>query len=378
MTLRVAWFGHAAGRRADGLSTYSAQTVTALERLGCTVRFFHHDLDGEICPTGDVVTLRARRFKTVTLPRRHGAEIIERELREFRPDVVHCSWSFSLLDGEIGRMGRALGAATVATFHVPYNDGGGPRSLVMRGLYRYHRHNLAEYDRCIALSDGQRRLLIDVGLDPDAIVRLHNAVDTEALSPGPSRLRDRLGAELVVAYVGRLDPEKRVPALVESFVRRRWPRDRVLVIAGAGSQETRLRRRCEGLPNVHLLGLVTDPDERLDVLRAADVFVLPSTAEGLALSLLEAMSVGAAVICTDAGEDGPALGDAGILVPTRPLEPALSDALERLATDPAERRRLGAAARERARELFGLERHAQQLLGIYRDLVNTPTSRRSA
>ena len=99
MGLRVAWFGHAGGRRADGLSAYSAQTVAALVAAGCTVRFFHHDADGDRTPVDDAVALDGVRFKTVTLPVPGTRARIEKALAEFRPDVVHCSLSVSLLDG---------------------------------------------------------------------------------------------------------------------------------------------------------------------------------------------------------------------------------------------------------------------------------------
>lgn len=367
--LRVAWFGHAAGRRADGLSTYSRQTVTALERKGCRVRFFHHLPDGDDAPTGDSVALRARRFKTVTLPAPGTAERIEAALRRFRPDIVHTSWSFSLLDGAIGRAAREAGAAAVATYHLPYTGDGSARGLVLRGLYRWHRRPLLEYDVCIALSEGQRRLLIEAGVPAEMIVRVANAVDAGAITPGPSQLRDRLGASLVVGYMGRLDPEKRVGALVDAFVRLGWPSDHHLVIAGDGSQAAALRERASRHPNVHLLGLVTGPAERLDVLRAADIAVLPSTAEGLSLSLLEAMAAGSAVVCTDTGEDGAALGEGGILIPSRPLEPGLSEALRRLGGDPELRRRLGGEARRRAEAEFSLDRHADRLLQLYRHVL---------
>jgi len=57
VAMRVAWFGHAGGRRADGLTAYSDQTVTALAGAGCEIRFFHHDLDGDRTPVVDAVSL---------------------------------------------------------------------------------------------------------------------------------------------------------------------------------------------------------------------------------------------------------------------------------------------------------------------------------
>ena len=105
--------------------------------------------------------------------------------------------------------------------------------------------------------------------------------------------------------------------------------------------------------------------ERLELLQAADIFVLPSTAEGLSLALLEAMAAGCAIIVTDAGEHGPVLDGAGVVIPVQPLEPGLGEAMEMLRADPDMRRRLGEAARRRAVEQFSLDRYVEGLLRLY-------------
>jgi len=364
---RVAWFGHAEGRRADGLSTYSREVVGALAGRGLEVRFFSHDADGDVVPAS-AVQLRALRVKTLTVSLPGSRERIEEVLSDLRPDIVHCSWSFSTLDGEIARMAHAVGAATVATFHLPYAAPRSARGRVLRGLYRWHVRNLSEYDHCVALSEDQRQLITAAGYPADRVTVVHNAVDTDAISPGDSDLRRRLGARFVVAYMGRLDPEKRIPALVRTFLELGWPEDHVLVIAGGGAHDRRLRRMVADQPNVRMLGVVTDPQLRLELLRAADVYVLPSTAEGLALSMLEAMAAGCAVVATEAGEAGPALGDAGIRLPVTPLEPHLGDALRRLRDDAALRAELGARARARVLEHFALSAGIDRLVDLYAQL----------
>jgi glycosyltransferase involved in cell wall biosynthesis len=342
--------------------------VQGLRRHGVEVQFVSHALDGTVSPAPLSLSLQARRFKTMTVSARGSVERIAAVLDDFAPDVVHCSWSFSLMDGQIGRMAQRRGAATVATFHLPYASPRSARGRVLQGLYRYHVHNLRHYDACVALSDGQRDLLVAAGYPESRIEVIHNGVDTEAISPGPSSLHDELGARLVVLYLGRLDPEKRVPALVRTFLSLGWPDDHVLVVAGGGVQERRVRRLAEGHANVRVLGVVSDARRRLELLRGADIFVLPSTAEGLALSMLEGMSAGCAVIATDVGEDGAALGDAGLTIPAVPLERHLARALERLRADAALRTDLGAAARARVLEKYGLQGNLQRLLGIYQRL----------
>jgi glycosyltransferase involved in cell wall biosynthesis len=378
VAMRVAWFGHAGGRRADGLTAYSEHMVAALVAAGCEVRFFHHDLDGDRTPVADAVALEGVRFKTLTLPVPHTLARVEKALADFRPDVVHTSLSVSLLDGAVARVARGLGAVSVATCHLPYAAAQSARGRVMRGLYRYHCDRLQEYDRVIALSGEQRDLLVHFGLQPERIVVMRNAVDTRRISPGPSVLHETLGAALLVTYVGRLDPEKRVEELIRSFLARRWPSDHLLLIAGGGSQARRLRRVAGEASPVRLLGVVSNED-RLELLRAADIFVLPSTAEGLSLALLEAMAAGCAIVATDAGEHGAVLDGAGVVIPVHPLEPALGEGMERLRGDPDARRRLGEAARRRAVEAYGLDRYVEDVLRLYaatveagRDVVGRP------
>lgn len=372
--LRIAWFGHGGGRRADGLSTYTRETVAALRARGHEVRVFIHEQDGEVPGEEVAVTLRALRVKTLTVSLFGSTERIADALDDFRPDVVHCSWSFGTLDGEIGRLARDRGAATVATFHLPYAKPNSARGRVLRGLYRYHVRNLMEYDTCVALSEDQRALLVAAGYDAARVVVIHNGVDTEGICPGPSPLRSELAARFVVAYMGRLDPEKRVPDLIRAFLDQGWPDDHVLLIAGGGAQEKRVRRLADEAPNVRALGVLTEPQARLDLLRAADVYVLPSTAEGLALSMLEAMAVGCAVVATDAGEDGPALDGAGILLPVNPLHPALGEALARLHDDPALRADLGRRARRRCVDRYALRASIDRLLAVYGRLRTSPVA----
>ncbi len=371
--LRVAVFGHAEGRRGDGLSTYSRELVRALRGAGAQVLFVAHRDDGAVLPVdpADAVMLRAWRFKTVTIPRPGSMAAVSAALTAFAPDVVHISWSFSLSDAAIAALGHRLGAVCVATFHLPHGPTGTVRGRVLHGLYRYHRLRMGNVERCIALSEEQRALLVRAGYPGERIDVIPNGVDVDAVTPGPSDLHTELSARMVILYVGRLDPEKRVPALVDSFLSLQLPADHVLCIAGDGIQRQRLTRVAARHSNIRLLGLVSR-ERALSLLRGCDIFVLPSTAEGLALSLLEAMAAGCAILATDAGEDGRALEGAGVVIPTHPLRPALDDALRQLVADAALRRRLGRAARERAVSRFTLAHNTEHVLAAYRRARGVP------
>ena len=120
--------------------------------------------------------------------------------------------------------------------------------------------------------------------------------------------------------------------------------------------------------------------QKARVLAAADVFVLPSHAEGMPICVLEAMEAGLPTIATRVGalpemiESG---GD-GLLVESADVA-ALADAMGTLALDPALRRRLGTRARQTVRNRFGLQRMRDRLFHLYErvaaEQVAPPASR---
>jgi glycosyltransferase involved in cell wall biosynthesis len=161
-----------------------------------------------------------------------------------------------------------------------------------------------------------------------------------------------------VLYAGRLSEEKGVLELVEAT------RGMPLVVAGDGP----LRDRVPGA-----LGFVSH-NELLDLYERAAVVVCPSRREGFGVVCAEAMASGRPVVAAAVGglRDLVLDGETGLLVPPRNV-PALRAALERLLGDPELRRRLGTAARKRAREAFSWDRTVSLTLRAYEDAL--PTAR---
>jgi len=124
----------------------------------------------------------------------------------------------------------------------------------------------------------------------------------------------------------------------------------VLLVAGDGPQAAEVRAAASAA--VRPLGHRRDASR---LLAAADVFVSPSMREGLSFAVLEAMAGGLAMVVSDGPGNPEAVGEAGVVVPAGDAG-ALAAALLTLAGDPAERARLGAAARERVRTELTPER----------------------
>ncbi|MHA7133386.1 glycosyltransferase family 4 protein [Oerskovia turbata] len=173
----------------------------------------------------------------------------------------------------------------------------------------------------------------------DRVVVVHNGVDAGA-APGARRPR---GDALHVVFVGRAIPDKGADVAVDA-VRALGRRDvRLTVVGSAGfdaadpltAYETDLRRRAAGsTPPVTFTGFLPRGEVRA-LLRTADVVVVPSRwAEPFALTALEGMAAGAAVVASDIGGIPEAVGSAGILVPPGDAS-ALAQALTALADDEA-------------------------------------------
>lgn len=190
-----------------------------------------------------------------------------------------------------------------------------------------------------ALADEARRLgARDVRVVPNG-VELPENVGPEAEPPE-------------ILFAGRLSREKGILELVEAA------RGHELVVAGDGPLRAQVPQACGWLPHEEL--------ERL--YDRAAIVACPSRREGFGVVCAEAMAHGRAVVASDVGglRDLIVDGETGLLVPPGDV-PALRAALERLLGDPELRRRLGAAARERAAERLSWDRVTEATMVAYRD-----------
>jgi glycosyltransferase involved in cell wall biosynthesis len=150
-----------------------------------------------------------------------------------------------------------------------------------------------------------------------------------------------------------------------------------LAIGGRGDLEDALRcqARARGIENrVHLLGLRADIPA---VLRAADLFVLPSLSEGLPLALLEAMFTGCPIVATDVGDVRVALaqGEAGPLV-TPGSPDALAGAIDQLLSDRLRASELGERASRHASAVHGIDQMVRRYRSVYENLLGSAASQR--
>jgi glycosyltransferase involved in cell wall biosynthesis len=218
-------------------------------------------------------------------------------------------------------------------------------SAYTRPLRRAIRRTYGRLDGLAVLTEADRSEYDDFLDRRVRLVRIPNAVGR------PNGRRADLAARRILG-AGRLNQQKGFDLLLEAFalVVPEQPHWR-LRICGQGALRPSLRRRAKELG---LAGRAELPGPCRDLrgeMAQASVFVLSSRFEGFPLALLEAMSLGMAVVsfdCPTGPRDLVENGRNGLLVPPEDV-PALAEAIARVATDEALRRRLGAAALETAR-----------------------------
>ncbi len=208
----------------------------------------------------------------------------------------------------------------------------------------------------VAVSRDMRSWWLRTGTPTNRISVLPWGVDTQLFSPDPNA-RPRLGIpedEESVVSIGRLSVEKNIDTVIRAFadVASNRPRARLHII-GRGPEETRLRSLVNELGidgRVSWLNWL-DRAKVPDYYRIADVFVLPSTSEPLARTLLEAMSCGTFIVASNSsGTPDAVIPEVnGLLVPPRDVG-AWQAAIERALQNPDWRRARGAEGRKMACE----------------------------
>jgi sugar transferase (PEP-CTERM/EpsH1 system associated) len=314
--------------------------------------------------------------RVVTLNKRAGREVVSlaklaRALRQLRPDIVH-SRNWPTIDTVIA---ARLARVPIVVHGEHGREAADPdgRNARRNGVRRLLHPFL---NRFVCVSHDLRRWLIEqVRIPASKVITIHNGVDVMRFTgAGRDATRAELGfgpSDVVVGTVGRLDPVKGQAHLVHAFagVARRHPESR-LVITGDGPLRAELECLVDALGLRDRTRMLGERGDVPAILAALDVFVLPSVAEGISNTLLEAMATGLPVVATRVGGNPELIQTetTGLLVPARQPAP-LAAAIARYVDDSHLRQLDGKNARQRAVERFSLVRMADNYTAFYAGLL---------
>jgi len=302
---------------------------------------------------------------------------VVRALRRLRGelDVVHTHQA--LWEAVATGLARP-GLSGIPTLVQPASSGyyGEAQELGRTGGASMLRRIILRNTHFAAISDDIAREWTELGVPANRLTRLCSGVDTGVFHPGATPVDAGLPPRPRVVFTGRLHPQKNLPMLLDAWVEVARRSAASLILVGPGSDRQALLEQAEALGIGHRVTFVGAVSNPADYLRAADVFVLPSVAEGMSNSLLEAMASALPCVVSGVGGNTDLIehGRTGLLVPS-PTPEAWSATLLDLIHNPSEALRLGQAARDRIETEYSLRAVVDRYVDLYRALIANETRR---
>jgi sugar transferase (PEP-CTERM/EpsH1 system associated) len=299
-------------------------------------------------------------------------------LGRLRPNVVHTRnlpTLECLIPAALARIpGRVHGEHGRDVYDL---DGSNFKYNLLRKVVRPFAHRYTAVSRDLA-----NWLVHTVGMRAEQVVHIYNGVDTQRFYPRTG-LHSSRGPEefappgtLVIGTVGRMQAVKDQLTLVRAFIRlldlKSSARERVrLVVVGDGPLREEAQQLLRSVHAEHLAWLPGEREDISEIIRTMDLFVLPSLAEGISNTILEAMASGLPVVATRVGGNPELVadGETGMLVP--PANPvAMAEAISSYLADPDKRICHGRAGRKRAEARFSMEAMVNGYLAVYDAVLN--------
>jgi sugar transferase (PEP-CTERM/EpsH1 system associated) len=276
-------------------------------------------------------------------------------IKRIRPQVLHTR-NWGTIDGII--------AARLARVKCVIHGEHGREFTDLHGSN--YRRNLARWvlgrwvNLFVTVSDETKSWLVNkVGIPEEKVVTIINGVDTKKYFPPVDKRKAKqdLGIDpntFIVGTVGRLDKVKNYEMLLKAMSLKFNKFPYKLILIGDGPERANLEAFVakRGLPNVEFLGEKQNIQEYLQVF---NLFVLPSLAEGMSNTILEAMATGVPVIATRVGGNPEIVEDGvtGSLIPSGD-HALLSDMITKYMEDRSLCESQGQAGRARCEKLFSL------------------------
>ena len=294
---------------------------------------------------------------------------LSKRLKQLAPNLVHTrNWGGT--DGIISA--RLAGIRSIVHSEHGFGPENPDGNIAKRvWIHRLLSHYVNEY---VALSSLLKSWLEDKARIRKPVTQILNGVDTDQFHPGSGiKIRKELDIPLdafVVGIVASLNTIKDHPTLIKAFKRFQMSTPgAVLLVVGDGPERDRLTDI--GGPGIRFLGNRTNIPE---LMRAFDVFVLPSINEGVSNTILEAMSTGLPVLASRVGGNPELVidGVTGYLFPSGNIE-ELGSRLTEYAASENLRQDHGRSGRETVLSNFSVQAMVEQYETIWNRVIHNNT-----
>lgn len=221
-------------------------------------------------------------------------------------------------------------------------------------------------DRVICYTEEEKEEVARLGVDRRKIVVIHNGIDTSLFKPG-----DRQGNGGRLLWIGRFVPGKGVEYLIDAFSEavKVKPWLKLMMIGnGPGLPAMKEKIRLLGLSDKITIKKFIPNTELSAVYQDADVFVLSSLMEGVPRTILEAMSSGLPIVCTELPQLRHIVDQCGLMVPLKDSK-ALAKMILLVASDPGLAYKLGKCGREKVVKYYSWDDTVSKTMLLYRDVI---------
>ncbi|MET0106812.1 MAG: TIGR03088 family PEP-CTERM/XrtA system glycosyltransferase [Sedimenticola sp.] len=298
--------------------------------------------------------------------------------RNLNPDIVHTR-NLSALEASVvaafsGVKGRVHGEHGRDSYDI---DGTNRRYLLLRKACKPF------INRFIPLSkDLEEWLETLVQVPRKKIRQIYNGVDSDKFFPvdfKPLSLPSEIATDdnaFILGTVGRIQEVKDQLTLVKAVAllvsnNKEYRKAVRLIIVGDGPMMQELLDLVENLGIKEITWVTGSRNDIPELLQSMDLFVLPSKAEGISNTILEAMACGLPILATKVGgnEELVEQGDTGELVP--PENPqAMMNAIEGYLLNKDQRLEHGKAGRQRVEKMFSMDSMVGSYLSVYNELIS--------
>jgi N-acetyl-alpha-D-glucosaminyl L-malate synthase BshA len=235
------------------------------------------------------------------------------------------------------------------------------------------RFSIEESDAVTAISEYLRKVTLEEFGIHRPVEVIPNFVNCDVFEPANGECRrDRFAPndEKVLLHLSNFRPVKRVPDVIEIFVRVRHEIPAKLLLIGDGPDRARadwLVKEKKLTKDVIFLG---KQNQVQDLLNCGDVILLPSQLESFGLAALEAMACGVPAVCSRVGGLPEVIRDGveGYLVEVGDVD-AMAARVLQILTEPGRREQMGRAARQRASDKFCSTRIIPLYEQLYRRVI---------
>ena len=300
-----------------------------------------------------IIRLKSRLINIYNPPFISSKNVLE-TLNELDADIVNYNYRWA---GSYNKDLARYKGKKVFTYHNMWGEGMGLTGRISEINDNRFRKCLNTFDHIICVSDFVRNDLIRRGIPEDRTTTVPSCLNSFP------EISEEEGD--FILSLGRLVRTKGLDHLIKAMK----DVDAKLIICGKGPDEKRVADLIvkHGLSGrIEMKGYVSE-EEKARLMGTCKFFVMPSLFESFGLAAVELMSYGRPMVCTDVNGLPDTVKDGGMTVP--PKDPkALADAMNRLLSDPDERRKLANAARIQA-ETFNWNDNIGKIEKVYENIV---------